>query len=822
MAGMTMTKESPSFGELLRQFRSRAGYSQETLAERARISVAAIGKLERGNRRSPHRETLCLISSALSLSDGEQRELATAAMRARARTGHRERVEPSDNLPVQLTSFVGRESETAEIERLLERYRLVTVTGTGGVGKTRTALEIAGRRVGSYRDGIWFVDLAPLGDGAFIANKIASVIEPPLPGNGASLDALASALKTKEALLLLDNCEHVVGDAAAAVQFILQKCPSVTVLATGREPLGIGSEVAYRLAPLSLPTQAPESVAEARAFPALDLFIARAEYAAPKLTLNRRRLAVISDICRQLDGIPLAIELAVARLPTLGLQALRLRLTTSLEFDGLRRDLPERQQTMLATIAWSHELLSERERALLRRLAIFSGGLTLEAAEAVCADVHIERPSISGLIAPLVDKSLLNVAFSGDNIRYFLLHSIRRFGQDRLEEAGETESISRRHAHWFATVADRADEAYSRTPTELWRADVWPDFDNVRAALEWTRRSRTPQDELAGARIVAGLRTLWLMSGQNVECRRLAEEALKKVDEAAHPAVVARLLIAVLQSSQWTARLAAAKHALVLLERLDDVRLSAMVHVDLASEFVRRARVDEAQLSLERASVLLRETKLEGSIEFCQLLVTRALFHSAKGDHDAARCDCVEAEALARRIGDERFIGVVLRNLADVEYAAGDATLATQIARQMLSTRGDPASDSVSLNGLGCLAPLQFICGDVEGAASTARDLLQLSRGLNPELEILAIDVFAALVAEAGSPQLAARLSGFVDAWREQHEHPRLPAEEECYRRARSSLLRQLDAEALGAFARRGAASSFESSIVEALAAGIA
>ncbi len=815
MAGTTMTEEAPSFGELLRHFRSAAGFSQETLAERARVSVAAIGKLERGSRRSPHRETLNLIASALNLSDHEEQQFASAALRARARTGHRDRDISSDNLPVQLTSFVGRASETMEMVRLLEKHRLVTVTGTGGVGKTRTALEVAARRVGSYRDGIWFVELAPLGDGVFIANKIASTIAPPLPGNGASLDALVSALKGKETLLLLDNCEHLIVDAAAAVHFILEKCPSVTVLATSREPLGIGSEVAYRLLPLPLPTLTPETVAEARAFPALDLFIARAEFSAPKLALNRERLAMIADICRQLDGIPLAIELAVARLPTLGLQALRLRLTTSLELAGLRRDLPARQQTMLATIAWSHELLGEPERACLRRVAIFSGGHTLEAAEAVCSDLT-ERPLISGLIASLVDKSLVNVGFTGDNLRYTMFHPIRRYGLERLAEAGESETISRGHARWFAFVADRADEAYSRTPADQWRAQVWPDFDNARAALEWARRSNQPEDQLLGARIVAGLRTLWLMSGQNVECQRLAEEALTKVDEVAHPSVAARLLVAVVQSSKWTVKLAAAKRAIALLERLDDGRLSAMVHIDLASEFVRRARLDEADLGLQRASTLLREANLEGSIDFCQLLAMRALYYSARGDFDLARSDCAAAETLARTIGDERFIANVFLNLAEVEFMAGNATLAAQIAQRMLSARSEQPTDSITLSGLACVGPLQFICGDLEGAANTATDLLQTSRGLNPEHEALAIDVIAAIVTNVGSPHVAAKLLGFVDAWRERQEHPRLPVEEECYRRARSSLHEQLDTETLAQLATQGAASTFESVIDEA------
>jgi transcriptional regulator with XRE-family HTH domain len=321
-----MDSGSADFGTLLKQYRLATGVTQERLAEQARISAAAVGSLERGIRRAPHRETVALLAEALSLSGPEKAGFETAAEHARARA----RADPTGpahrNLPTRLTTFVGRDNEIAEIEALLKLHRLVTITGSGGVGKTRVAVEVSRRLQSDEQREIRFVDLSAVSDGAFVAGTIATTLGVGLGQAENPLPSLAAQLKARRLLLVLDNCEHVIEDSAAATSAILRACPDVVILATSRDRLSIEGECSYRMPSLFVPEQTPATAEVASKYPSFRLFVDRALAGDPHFVLTTDRLAAVAEICRRLEGIPLAIELAVTRLPALGLNALVKRL----------------------------------------------------------------------------------------------------------------------------------------------------------------------------------------------------------------------------------------------------------------------------------------------------------------------------------------------------------------------------------------------------------------------------------------------------------------------------------------------------------------
>lgn len=355
-----------SFGELLRRYRTEAGFSQEHLAAEARLSVESVSALERGVRRAPHRHTLALLASALGLDAGRRAELEAAANRARARTRAARDGVPASRvstlqLPVQTTSLIGREQDITTVAGLLEQNRLVTITGSGGVGKTRVAIEVARRSAARWED-IRYIDLSPLTDATFISGAIVS----PLAGSGnGSVNDVAAALRSTKALLVLDNCEHLIVAVARLVDVVLQCCRDITLLCTSRERLSISGEVVYRLPSLEVPHLAPSSLNEALRYAGIELFVQRATSTDRAVVFTDASAAGIAEISRRLDGIPLAIKLAAARVATLGLEPLRARLRDGLPLTGGARNFPARQQTMNATIAWSYDLLAESERLLL-------------------------------------------------------------------------------------------------------------------------------------------------------------------------------------------------------------------------------------------------------------------------------------------------------------------------------------------------------------------------------------------------------------------------------------------------------------------------
>lgn len=393
-----------------------------------------------------------------------------------------------NNLPIQLTSFVGREREIAEVKTLLARTRLLTLTGVGGSGKTRLGLQVGAEMLEAFPDGVWLVELGGLIDPAILPQTVASALGlREKPGRDV-VDTLVDYLRTRTALVILDNCEHLIASCGALVDRLLRHCAQVKVLATSREGLGIAGEQLYAVPSLSFPeaddAHDPEALHEYRA---IRLFMDRARAADPTFRLDVRTSAAIAEICRRLDGMPLAIELAAPRVRALSPQQIAERLNDRFHLltGGSRTALP-RQQTLQAAIDWSHDLLSNAERVLFRRLAVFASGWTLEAAEAVCSSEPLRQANVLPLLTHLVERSLAVTEEQDNEVRYRFLETIRQYARDRLVESGEAKDLRRAHRDFFRTFLERLKDEMLGPRSGLWFERLERDHDNLRAALEWS------------------------------------------------------------------------------------------------------------------------------------------------------------------------------------------------------------------------------------------------------------------------------------------------------------------------------------------------
>ena len=532
------------------------------------------------------------------------------------------------NLPRQLTSFVGRERERAEIARLLERARLVTLTGPGGCGKTRLALEVAADATPQLRDGAWFVDLASLSNPALVAQAAALAVGVPIPASRSSLEALVVHLATREALLVLDNCEHLIDACARLAEEVLRAGPGVRLLATSREPLRCAGEVAWRV----------PSLAEAER-----LFCERAAAARPGFDPAAGGAGAVEEICRRLDGMPLAIELAAARAAALSLDQIAARLGESLDLLGAgRRTALTRQQTLRATIDWSHDLLTDEERVLHRRLAVFTGGFTLEAAEAVCAGGAIAQRRVVELLARLVEKSF--VIAEGERFR--LLDTVRQYAAERLEAAAERDTVGLRHLDWCLAVAEEHDPL-SAGPRRSLRV-LESEHDNLRAGLAWALR----RDPHAALRLATRLWRFWLDRGFFAEGNHWLQTTLAAAPEQT-PLRVEALLAGAglsLRLGDPNGFLRHVSDAVRAYRLLGDERATAaaLYQHALLAQYVHRA---DAEALFAEALALAR--RLEDDRLLAVATHASATLPWYRGDNAAARARVLEALALLDAAPDD-------------------------------------------------------------------------------------------------------------------------------------------------------------------------
>jgi predicted ATPase/DNA-binding XRE family transcriptional regulator len=528
-----VTMGTLAFGVLLKRLRRAAGLTQEQLAERAGYSVSYISQLERGQRQ-PLLATAALLATALELASEEQAALEAAARRAHEVPGLAPALQLSPparayaDLASPPTPLIGREYEEAALVHLLrqEDVRLVTLTGPPGVGKTRLGCQVAATMCETFADGVVFVALAAVRDPSLVLSALAQSVEVPEVGSRPAAELVRTALRKRQMLLLLDNFEQVL-DAAPAIAELLATCPRVKVVVTSRAVLRVRAEREFPVPPLAVPDLAHlPPLADLGQYPAVALFVQRVQAVKPTFALTMGNAPAVATICARLDGLPLAIELAAARGKVFTPQALLARLDRRMGLltEGAR-DLPERQRTLRQAIAWSYDLLEARDQRLFRRLAVFLGGWTLEAAEAVCdaggdsEDSVLEDSVLEGLTS-LVDKSLVvadegaqggpNAASTQGEPRFTMLETLREYGLERLAASGEEEALRRRHLDYYLRLAETAEPALKGPGQATWLARLEREHDNLRAALgagAWRGRARAPVGR--GASLLLGTTWAW-------------------------------------------------------------------------------------------------------------------------------------------------------------------------------------------------------------------------------------------------------------------------------------------------------------------------
>ena len=825
---------SSEFGTLLRRYRLAAGLSQEALAERARMSTNGIGALERGYRRTPQRETLALLVRALELDDEQRSEFEAAAAPSGSlrRLGGAAGAGPwpetgFSNLPLSLTSFVGRETELDDVARLVREHRLVTLTGAGGIGKTQTALQVGATL--SAEGAVCFVALAPVGDPALVVAAIASTLGVQEVPDRPLLETLTAYLKNKRLLLILDNCEQVINQAAIVADSLLAGCSLLRILATSREPLRTAGEYTYRLPSLSVPT--PEAArtlgaAEALSFGAILLFTDRARAVDHRFTLTDQNAPTVAEICRRLDGIPLAIELAAARVNMLPVKAIADRFDDrfSILTGGGRTVLP-RQQTMRAAIDWSYDLLAAQEQRMFERLSVFAGGCTLATAEAVCAGEDVAENGAVDLLSALVDKSLLVADLDRFEPRYLLLESFRQYAREKLAERGEVDVIARRHALACLELAEQLERACDTEPDVIWRALAQEELDNWRGALQWALTDR--KDVVLGQALVGALHVVWAYFAP-LEGQRYAASAFELADEQTPTHVLARLGYAegiiALQLRAYKAQLSSSQRAIERYRAVGD-RLGIARTQDLAGQaLVSLGRIAEAKTLLQEALTSARV--LENRRLIACILRNLGYASAVEGDCDAARDYVAEAVPIYKALGATLGAASALDDLGEFEFRAGNAELAFQLATGALATFRTVNNQRFVAFILSSLAMYLIALGRYDDAEERAREALALAREQQQDVlvawTLLHLGAIAALrpnVSSEGAPNAygqAARILGFVDARLEAIGSTSLYIYEQEYDRAHAVLRDAIGADAVARLMAEGATMTEERAIEEA------
>jgi len=576
------------------------------------------------------------------------------------------------NLPAQLSSFIGREQEIGAARRMLGGTRLLTLAGTGGAGKTRLALQVAAEVIEDFPDGVWLVDLAPLSDPGLLPQTVAGVLGLGEEGSDRTLtETLTDALRLKSLLLLWDNCEHLVDACARLAESLLRACPGLRLLATSRESLAISGEAVLPVPSLSLPparAATPEALAGCES---VRLFVDRATSALPAFRLSDGNAPAVAQVCARLDGIPLALELAAARVRVLTPEQIAGRLDDRFRLlsGGTRTALP-RQQTLRALIDWSHALLAPAEQALLARLSVFGGGWPLEAAEAVCAGGDVEDWEILDLLARLVAKSLVVAEPPADGqVRYRLLDSLHSYAADRLAETGGGEALAARHAAWFLALAEEAEPHLSGPAQASWLNRLERDHDNLRAALG--RFAQT--DPVASLRLSGALWKFWWMRGYFTEGRGFLERALT-AGAGADPALRAKALsrAGILAEAQgdYVTAIARYEEGLSLHESLGDQLSVASLLTNLGNAASSQGEWSSARRYYEEGVAICRE--LEDQKRVAILLMNIGIVANHQKKYAEARALYEESLAIFRRRQDFGPLSSVLLNLGDLAHTQRD------------------------------------------------------------------------------------------------------------------------------------------------------
>ncbi|MDP8909304.1 MAG: tetratricopeptide repeat protein, partial [Chloroflexota bacterium] len=725
------------------------------------------------------------------------------------------------NLPIQPTPLVGRETVLAEVEALLARddVRLVTLTGMGGTGKTRLALQVAAETLVMFADGAYLVDLAPVADPGLVLSTIATTLGLREAGGQSLRDTLVAYLAEKRLLIVLDNFEQILA-AAPVVADLLASCEHLKVLVTSRARLGLRAEHEYLVPPLATPNPMRlPPLSELAAIDSVALFVERAGAARHNFVLTAENAPAVAAICARLDGLPLAIELAAARVKTLPPKAILERLSSRLKLlTGGARDLPERQRTLRATIAWSHGLLPVDEQTLFRRLAVFAGGFSLESAETVVSAMGAFEIDVLDGITTLVEQSLLRQEDGSDGeARFTMLETLREFGQEQLTEAGEVVAARQAHTAWCLALAEEAVPRLTGPEQGTWLARLEMEHDNLRAALATSLTDqRDTHLQLAGV-----LWRFWYMRGYLSEGRRWLEQALADDTEiAATTAARANVLngaggLAYAQGDLDHARIRFEQSLAIRRTLNDKAGIAASLNnvgivADEQGDYAKAAALYGESLALER--------ELGDSRGAAISLNNLGLVVEGQGDYARAGALYTESLGIVRELGDQRAVAFSLHNLGNLAYTQGDYARAVELHTETLRihrTLGDERGAALSLNYLGRLAAEQ---GDHARAAELHVESLEILQAFGDKRSLIeGLDGVAALAVGTMRARQALRLFGAAAALRETLGVPATAIERTRNERTLTKAKAQLGESVLAEIQASGRALSVEQAVAEAL-----
>jgi predicted ATPase len=711
------------------------------------------------------------------------------------------------NLPVQATSFIGREREMLAVKERIKSARLVTLTGSGGCGKTRLTLQVAADLIDDYADGVWLVELAPLSDPAHVSRAVAHALAIREMHTEPILETLLKQLREKNLLLLLDNCEHLVESCALLCERLLASCSGVRIIATSREALRIPGEALFDVPSLSIPDPAHDTAPEQLAmFESVSLFADRAIHVQPDFKITKENAPALASVCQRLDGIPLAIELAAARVRSLSVEEVNERLDHrfSLLVGGSRLALP-RQQTLRSLVDWSYDLLNEHERALLCRLSVFSGGWTLEAAEEVCVGEPLEGWEILELLTSLADKSLVVTEQKAGSTRYRLLETVRQYAKDRLTEQDESARWRDRHLAYFADLGFEAEPHLAGGEQQEWLERLNLEHDNLRAAFDW---SREPDGKLGadghprshtnlelGLKLAGAIWRFWYVRGYFAEGRERIAGLLAAANPSENPEAYASALkgagvLAYCQGEYPESR-ALFEEGLALYRSVGDAPGVATLLNNLGNVAYDEGDFASARSLFEDSLAMRREIGEQRGI--AASLNNLGNVANEQGDYEAARVLFEESLAIKKQLGDQWGIAYSVSNLGNVAYNLEDYASARAFFEESLELRNeldDRAGIAISLNNLGNVELIQ-------GNYIAARSLFQQSLSIKTELVdrwgiCFSFEGIAATDAVLGQEVFAARLWGATECLREEVGAPLPPNDRQRYEHfisiARASL----------------------------------
>jgi len=839
--GAMDNEHDATFGTRLRWFRQREGLTIEELAEKAGLSSRGIGDIERGDRQTPYRNTVELLAKALTLSDEERDELirlrrvsitmsrvpacgrepaSTATSATTTREASVSAVTPTRSFPQSLTRLIGRELVIAAVRDILvaRETRLLTLTGSGGVGKTRVAVAVASTVADIFTDGAFFISLAGLADPALVMPAIAHTFGVSAGDETRLEEAVIAALRMKNALLVLDNFEQIIA-AGAVVVSLLTNAPHLSVLVTSRTALHVRGERLYVIPSLGLPPMPLPPMDALSQYDAVRLFIDRAIDVDSNFVITNETAPAVAAICARLDGLPLAIELVAARARLLPPDRLLSRLDHRLRLAaGGPRDLPERQQTLRATIAWSYDLLTPGQQDLFTRLGIFVGGSTLEAMEAVCNAQEDLAYDVVDELESLLDQSLIRRTIGRDGeTRYLMLETIHEYAREKLADQ-MAETMSRAHTAHYLTVVEQS-AIYLRGPDQrLWIATIDTEQDNIRAALGWS----LDHDEHVewALRLAVAMSIYWDICSHWTEGRRWLADVLAHAagrNDIWYTRALTRMGRLTAQQGNNAEAQAQLGEALTCARALDNPNATADALHSLGYIALASANFEQSDQCFNEALPLYRQA--DNTWGAAHTLDALGWAHESRAARDQSSAYYSESLAMYRAIGDQRSIAGVLNNLGESAFHRGDYTQARVLYDESLALfrlLGDRRGESLALAGQADIYRMQ---GRAIESLRLAADALLLLRDIGYRLgQVENIDSIGLALAIAGREIAALRLLASCTAQRHAYNLALDVFDSAAFAQSINTIRDHLDAETFETTWTAGSVLTFEDTITEALA----